>query len=152
MREIVLTVAGLIIGGFFGVTFMCLFQINKDRHYFISRKDDKENEKKETFRRLLGSAVMKHRTCRKKQRRLALVKLDLSVCFSVVTSREKSPTKDFTMLCVNFPQSVTTSTSLPQKQTRSALQTQRSLKKKRSVGTSFRQMLNEFFLDPMRAI
>ena len=25
---------------------MCLFQINKDRHYFISRKDDKENEKK----------------------------------------------------------------------------------------------------------
>ena len=46
MREIVLTVAGLIIGGFFGVTFMCLFQINKDGHYFISRKDDKENEKK----------------------------------------------------------------------------------------------------------
>ena len=42
MREIVLTVAGLIIGGFFGVTLMCLFQINKDRHYFISRKDDKE--------------------------------------------------------------------------------------------------------------
>ena len=33
-----------------------------------------------------------------------------------------------------------------------ALQTQRSLKKKRSVGTSFRQMLNEFFSDPMRAI
>ena len=46
----------------------------------------------------------------------------------------------------------TTSISLPQKQTRSALQTQRSLKKKRSVGISFRQMLNEFFSDPMRAI
>ena len=30
--------------------------------------------------------------------------------------------------------------------------TQRSLKKKRSVGISFRQMLNEFFSDPMRAI
>ena len=46
MREIVLVAAGLIIGGFFGVTTMCLFQINKDRHYFISRKDDTENEQK----------------------------------------------------------------------------------------------------------
>ncbi len=45
MREIVLTSAGIIIGGFLGVVFMCLFQINKDRHYFISRKDDTENEK-----------------------------------------------------------------------------------------------------------
>ena len=44
MREIVLTVAGIIIGGFFGAIFMCLFQINKDRHYFISRKDNKDNE------------------------------------------------------------------------------------------------------------
>ena len=33
MREIVLVAAGLIIGGFFGVTTMCLFQINRDRHY-----------------------------------------------------------------------------------------------------------------------
>ena len=46
LREIVLTSAGILIGGFLGVVFMCLFQINKDRHYFISRKDDKENEKK----------------------------------------------------------------------------------------------------------
>ena len=46
MREIALVAVGVIAGGFIGVTFMCLFQINKDRHYFISRKDDKENEKK----------------------------------------------------------------------------------------------------------
>ena len=41
MREIVLVAAGLIIGGFFGV--MCLFQINRDRHY-IYRKDSDKNE------------------------------------------------------------------------------------------------------------
>lgn len=45
MREIVLTSAGIVIGGFLGVVFMCLFQINKDRLYLISRKDDTENEK-----------------------------------------------------------------------------------------------------------
>lgn len=43
MREIVLVAAGLIIGGFFGVTTMCLFQINRDR-YYINRKDSEENE------------------------------------------------------------------------------------------------------------
>ena len=43
MREIVLVAAGLIIGGFFGVTTMCLFQINRDRHY-IYRKDSDKNE------------------------------------------------------------------------------------------------------------
>lgn len=43
LREIVLAVAGFILGGFFGVTMMCLFQINRDRHY-ISRKDDDRNE------------------------------------------------------------------------------------------------------------
>lgn len=37
MREIVLVAAGLIIGGFFGVTTMCLFQINRDRHYITER-------------------------------------------------------------------------------------------------------------------
>lgn len=37
MREIVLVAAGLIIGGFFGVTTMCLFQINRDRHLFTER-------------------------------------------------------------------------------------------------------------------
>ena len=42
MREIVLVAAGLIIGGFFGVTTMCLFQINRDRHY-IYRKDSDKN-------------------------------------------------------------------------------------------------------------
>ena len=42
MREIVLVAAGLI-GGFFGVTTMCLFQINRDRHY-INRKDSDKNE------------------------------------------------------------------------------------------------------------
>ena len=46
MREIILTSAGILIGGFLGVVVMCLFQINKDRHYFISRKDDTENEQK----------------------------------------------------------------------------------------------------------
>ena len=43
MREIVLVAAGLLIGGFFGVTTMCLFQINRDRHY-IYRKDSDKNE------------------------------------------------------------------------------------------------------------
>lgn len=43
MREIVLVAAGLIIGGFFEVTTMCLFQINRDRHY-IYRKDSDKNE------------------------------------------------------------------------------------------------------------
>lgn len=33
MREIALVAVGVIAGGFIGVTFMCLFQINKDRHY-----------------------------------------------------------------------------------------------------------------------
>lgn len=37
MREIALVAAGVIAGGFIGVTFMCLFQINKDRHYIITR-------------------------------------------------------------------------------------------------------------------
>ena len=43
MREIAFAVAGFIIGGFFGVTTMCLFQINRDRHY-IYRKDSEKNE------------------------------------------------------------------------------------------------------------
>lgn len=42
MREIVLVAAGLIIGGFFGVTTMCLFQINRDRHYKDSDKNEQE--------------------------------------------------------------------------------------------------------------
>lgn len=46
MREIALVAAGVIAGGFTGVTFMCLFQINKDRHYIITRKDGTENEEK----------------------------------------------------------------------------------------------------------
>lgn len=36
MREIALVAVGVIAGGFIGVTFMCLFQINKDRHYRYS--------------------------------------------------------------------------------------------------------------------
>ena len=43
MREIVLVAAGLIIGGFFGVTTMCPSQINRDR-YYINRKDGEKNE------------------------------------------------------------------------------------------------------------
>ena len=35
MREIVLVAAGLLIGGYFGVTTMCLFQINR-----LHGKDD----------------------------------------------------------------------------------------------------------------
>lgn len=46
MREIALVAVGVIAGGFIGVTFMCLFQINKDRHYIIARKDGTENEEK----------------------------------------------------------------------------------------------------------
>ena len=46
MREIALVAVGVIAGGFIGVTFMCLFQINKDRHYIITRKDGTENEEK----------------------------------------------------------------------------------------------------------
>ena len=46
MREIALVAVGVIAGGFIGVTFMCRFQINKDRHYIITRKDGKENEEK----------------------------------------------------------------------------------------------------------
>ena len=45
MREIVLVAAGLIIGGFFGVTTMCLFQINRDRHYIYRKDSDKNIEK-----------------------------------------------------------------------------------------------------------
>ena len=46
MREIALVAVGVIAGGFIGVTFMCLFQINKDRRYIITRKDGTENEEK----------------------------------------------------------------------------------------------------------
>ena len=46
MREIVLVAAGLLIGGFFGVTTMCLFQINRDRHYIYRKDTDKNDEKK----------------------------------------------------------------------------------------------------------
>ena len=49
MREIVLVAAGLIIGGFFGVTTMCLFQINRDRHY-ICRKDSDKNEQEKHWK------------------------------------------------------------------------------------------------------
>ena len=38
MKEIALVAVGVIVGGFFGVTFMCLFQINKDRHYIIKER------------------------------------------------------------------------------------------------------------------
>mgnify|MGYP007016404453 CR=1 FL=1 len=44
MREIALVAVGVIAGGFTGVTFMCLFQINKDRHYIIQRKEEHEDE------------------------------------------------------------------------------------------------------------
>jgi hypothetical protein len=44
--QLALVAVGVIVGGFIGVTFMCLFQINKDRHYIITRKDGKENEEK----------------------------------------------------------------------------------------------------------
>ena len=44
MREIALVAVGVIAGGFIGVTFMCLFQINKDRHYIIQRKEEHEDE------------------------------------------------------------------------------------------------------------
>ena len=46
MREIALVAVCAIAGGFIGVTFMCLFQINKERNYIITRKDGKENEEK----------------------------------------------------------------------------------------------------------
>ena len=46
MREIVLTVAGLIIGGFFGVTFMCLFQINKDSTILFQERMTKKMRKR----------------------------------------------------------------------------------------------------------
>lgn len=44
MREIALIVGGLIVGGLVGVTWMCLLQVNKDRHYIIQRKDENEDE------------------------------------------------------------------------------------------------------------
>lgn len=37
MREIALIAGGLIVGGLVGVTWMCLLQVNKDRHYIIQR-------------------------------------------------------------------------------------------------------------------
>ena len=46
MREIALVAVGVIAGGFIGVTFMCLFQINKDRHYIYRKDSDKNEEKK----------------------------------------------------------------------------------------------------------
>lgn len=46
MREIALVAAGLIIGGSFGVTTMCLFQINRDRYYIYRKDSDKNEEKK----------------------------------------------------------------------------------------------------------
>lgn len=45
MREIVLVAAGLLIGGFFGVTTMCLFQINRDRHYIYRKDSDKMSKR-----------------------------------------------------------------------------------------------------------
>lgn len=81
----------------------------------------------------------------KKQSGRVFPKADLSVCFSEDTSREKSPMKDFTMLCVSFPLSATTSISLRRKQTPSDLWTHRSSKRKPSVGTSFRLMWSVLF-------
>ena len=45
MREIVMFAAGSIIGGFLGVTTMCLVQINKNSNY-VFRKDEEKNEEK----------------------------------------------------------------------------------------------------------
>ena len=44
MREIALIAGGLIFGGLVGVTWMCLLQVNKDRHYIIQRKEEHEDE------------------------------------------------------------------------------------------------------------
>ena len=46
MREIVLVDAGIIIGGLFGVTTMCLFLKNRDRHYIYSQDSDKNEQEK----------------------------------------------------------------------------------------------------------
>ena len=46
MREMVLVAAGLLIGGLFGGTTMCLLQINRDRQDIYIKDSDKNEEKK----------------------------------------------------------------------------------------------------------
>lgn len=143
MREIVLVAAGLIIGGFFGVTTMCLFQINRDRHYITERTAIKMSKRNIEKHILMNKAEAQD--LQKKAKRACLSEGGLIRLLLKDTSREKSPTKDFTMLCVSFPQSATTSISLRQKQTPSDLWTHRSSKRKPSVGTSFRLMWSVLF-------
>lgn len=143
MREIVLVAAGLLIGGFFGVTTMCLFQINRDRHYITERTAIKM--RKRNIQKIVRLSRDEAQDLQKKAKRSCMSESGLIRLLLKDTSREKSPTKDFTMLCASFPLSATTSISLRQKQTPSDLWMHRSSKRKPSVGTSFRLMWSVLF-------
>lgn len=70
MREIALVAVGVIAGGFTGVTFMCLFQINKDRHYIITRKDGTEMRKR-NIQKIVRFSRDEAQDLQKKAKRLA---------------------------------------------------------------------------------
>ena len=81
----------------------------------------------------------------KKQSGRVFPKAVLSVCFSKDMSREKSPMKDFTMLCVSFPAIGNNINQLAAKANTLGFVDAPQLKRKPSVGTSFRLMWSVLF-------